>query len=65
MKKKPQVEDEDMEDLKEEQEIAAAHFTSDSSKYNIKTHPHYNGKNLLFLNLKMYYYDNNLTKDND
>jgi len=33
------------EDFKDTPENAAAHFTSDSSKYSTKIHPHYNGNN--------------------
>lgn len=50
LKKKVSMESEDeesYEDFKETQEIAAAHFTSDSSKYSTKTHPHYNGNGRL------------------
>ncbi|XP_060849582.1 protein eiger [Rhopalosiphum padi] len=50
LKKKVSVESEDeesYEDFKETRETAAAHFTSDSSKYSTKTHPHYNGNGRL------------------
>ncbi|XP_025201888.1 protein eiger [Melanaphis sacchari] len=50
LKKKQSMESEDeesYEDFKETQEIAAAHFTSDSSQYSTKTHPHYNGNGRL------------------
>lgn len=45
-KKKPveeQEEEDTYEDIKDMPEIVAAHFTSDSSKYNTKTHMHYHG----------------------
>lgn len=48
IKKKLSMESDDeesYEDFKETLENAAAHFTSDSSKYSTKTHPHYNGNN--------------------
>lgn len=35
--------EESYEDFEETLENVAAHFTSDSSKYSTKTHPHYNG----------------------
>lgn len=35
--------EETYEDAKDGTEIAAAHFTSDSTKYNTKTHMHYHG----------------------
>jgi len=54
LKKKLSMESEDeesYEDFKETQETAAAHFTSDLSKYSIKTHPHYNGNNNYYINI--------------
>ncbi|KAL4131623.1 hypothetical protein QTP88_008912 [Uroleucon formosanum] len=50
IKKKLSMESDDeesYEDFKETLENAAAHFTSDSSKYSTKTHPHYNGNGRL------------------
>lgn len=36
------------EDMKETPELAvAAHFTADPSKYNVKTHTHYSGNNII------------------
>lgn len=48
LRKKTTIEqenEESMEDFIEASEIAAAHFTSDSSKYTTRTHAHYHGNN--------------------
>lgn len=52
-KKKPAAESEELENFKENiVDVAAAHFSSDSSKYNTKLHPHYNGKtNIILYNI--------------
>jgi len=38
--------EESYDDFKETLENAAAHFTSNSSQYSTKIHPHYNGNNI-------------------
>lgn len=46
IEKKKQEEKVLLEDFKETPEITAAHFTSNASNYNIKTHPFYYGNYL-------------------
>jgi hypothetical protein len=48
LRKKTTIEpenEESIEDFIESSEIAAAHFTSDSSNYTTRTHAHYHGNN--------------------
>jgi len=48
LKKKPAADQEDKgshEEFKDAADTAAAHFTSDSLKYNSKTHTNYHGNN--------------------
>lgn len=41
--------EESYENFKETQETTAAHFTSDSSKYSIKTHKNYEGNIYIYI----------------
>lgn len=48
LRKKPTIEpenEESAEDFMDASDTAAAHFTSDASKYTIRTHAHYHGNN--------------------